>query len=146
MTAEHITNETPSEAIRSLIARIAHTADEGTTEAYARLYTEDAVWEMTGTTRAGAKPQLCTGLPEIMAAVRERRDAGIAGPGTATRHVTTCVAITVDTADSARAESVWQFFVDTTTAPSLSGMGRYHDVFRRVDGRWLLARRSITVG
>ncbi|GAA4481925.1 hypothetical protein GCM10023094_30910 [Rhodococcus olei] len=146
MTGEPAIAETSAEAIRSLIARVAHAADEAALEAYTQLYTEDAVWEMTGATRAGARPQVCTGRTEIVAAARERRDAGIAGPGTATRHVTTCVAVTVDTADSARAESVWQFFVDTTTAPSLSGMGRYHDVFRRVDGRWLLARRSITVG
>ncbi|MFC7446813.1 nuclear transport factor 2 family protein [Rhodococcus daqingensis] len=138
--------ETASEAIRSLIARIAHTADEESVEEYAQLYTEDAVWEMTGTTQAGATPQICTGLAEIMAAVRERRATGIAGPGTATRHVTSCVAVSIESEDTAQAESVWQFYADTTTSPRLSGMGRYHDVLRRVGGRWLLARRSISVG
>ncbi|MGW0045306.1 nuclear transport factor 2 family protein [Rhodococcus sp. NPDC003348] len=146
MTSEFVQNEAPAEAIRSLIARIAHAADEASVETYAQLYTDDAVWEMTGTTASGAKPQVSRGLAEIMAAVRERRGAGIAGPGTDTRHLTTCVAVSVDGPDTARAESVWQFYAETATAPRLTSMGRYHDLFRREDGRWLLAQRTISVG
>lgn len=134
-----------AEAIRSLIARVAHAADEAPLAVYAELYTEDAVWEMTAAT-AVAPPQTRTGIDDIVAASRDRRAAGIAGPGTDTRHVTTCTAVTVESPDSARAESVWMFYADTTTAPRLSSMGRYHDTFRRVDGRWLLARRIVTVG
>ena len=125
-----------TEAIRSLIARVAHAADEAPLAVYAELYTEDAVWEMTAAT-AVAPPQTRTGIDDIVAASRDRRAAGIAGPGTA---------VTVESPDSARAESVWMFYADTTTAPRLSSMGRYHDTFRRVDGRWLLARRIVTVG
>ena len=120
-----------AEAIRSLIARVAHAADEAPLAVYAELYTEDAVWEMTAAT-AVAPPQTRTGIDDIVAASRDRRAAGIAGPG--------------ESPDSARAESVWMFYADTTTAPRLSSMGRYHDTFRRVDGRWLLARRIVTVG
>lgn len=146
MTSTEDATESPSETIRSLIARIAHAADEAPVEAYADLYTEDAVWEMAGSDRSGGKAQANRGLAEIMAATRSRRESGISGPGTATRHITSCVAVTVDSPDTARAESVWQFYADTTTTPRLSGMGRYHDTFRRIDGRWLLAARSITAG
>lgn len=135
-----------AEEIRSLIARIAHAADEAPLEEYAELYTEDAVWEMTAATRSGAQPQTNAGIDTIIAASRERRAAGIAGPGTATRHVTTCTAVTIDSPDTAHAESVWLFYADTTTEPRVSSMGRYHDTFRRVGGRWRLARRTISVG
>ncbi|MFD4183182.1 nuclear transport factor 2 family protein [Rhodococcus sp. NPDC058514] len=130
---------TAPEAIRSLVARIAHAADEGDVDTYADLYTSDAVWEMAG------KPAN-VGLTAIQSATRERRAAGTSGPGTATRHITSCVAVTVDSPDEAHAESVWQFFADTATAPRLTAIGRYSDTFRRVDGRWLLARRTIAVG
>jgi membrane protease subunit (stomatin/prohibitin family) len=70
--------ECPSEVIRSLVARVAHLADEGSIDDYV--------------------------------------------------------------------QSVWQFFVDTTTAPKLSSMGTYRDVFQRVEECWLLAKRSITTG
>ncbi|MEU1984448.1 nuclear transport factor 2 family protein [Nocardia sp. NPDC019395] len=141
-----MTTESPSEAIRSLIARLAHLADEGSVDDYAQLYTEDATWEMRGGARTGLAPRTVTGRAAIAAAARERRAAGIAGPGTGTRHVTTCISITFDSDDAARGESVWQFFAETTTAPRLSGIGRYHDIFVRVDGRWFLAERSITNG
>lgn len=141
-----MTSESSAEAIRSLIARIAHLADEGSITDYAQLYTEDAVWETPGVAQTGLAAQRIEGREAIAAGASERRDAGIAGPGTATRHVTTCVAIDVDADEAARAESVWQFYVETTTAPRLTNMGTYRDVFRKVDGRWLLASRSITVG
>ena len=141
-----MTTETSSEAIRSLIARLAQLADEGSVADYAQLYTEDAVWEMLGVVQTGLSPHTSRGREAIAASACDRRAAGIAGPGTQTRHVTTCVSIAFDSEEAARAESVWQFFVDTTTAPRLSGIGRYHDIFVKIDGRWLLAKRSITNG
>lgn len=133
------TDAAAAEAIRSLVARIAHAADEADVDTYAELYTHDAVWEMVGTPAN-------VGLPAIQDATRARRAAGTSGPGTDTRHLTSCVAVTVDSADTAHAESVWQFFSDAATAPRLTRIGRYHDTFRCVDGRWLLAQRRITVG
>ena len=141
MTSDFVQNEAPAEAIRSLIARIAHAADEADVDTYSQLYTEDAVWEMTG-----SRPQLNSGLAEIQAATRARRASGTSGPGTETRHLASCIDVTVDSPAEARAESSWQFYSDTTTAPRLTTIGRYHDRFRRVDGRWLLAHRTITIG
>ncbi|SEL66478.1 nuclear transport factor 2 family protein [Rhodococcus maanshanensis] len=140
-------SECSSEAIRSLVARIAHLADEGTVDDYVQLYAEDAVWEMKGAGPTVAiAPQIVEGRRAIADSARRRRADGIAGPGSATRHVSSCVSIAFDSEDSARVQSVWQFFVDTTTAPRLSGIGTYRDVFQKVDGQWLLARRSITTG
>ncbi|MFG1785593.1 nuclear transport factor 2 family protein [Rhodococcus oryzae] len=139
--------ECASEVIRSLVARIAHVADEGQIDEYVQLYTEDAVWEMKSAGPSVAiGPQIVEGRTAIAEGARRRRADGIAGPGTATRHLSSCVSIAFDSEDSASVQSVWQFFVDTTTAPKLSSMGTYRDVFQRVDGCWLLAKRSITTG
>ncbi|HEY5245979.1 MAG TPA: nuclear transport factor 2 family protein, partial [Acidimicrobiales bacterium] len=78
------------------------------------------------------------------------RDEGVTGPGSATRHVITTVVVTVeDPAEEtgmATADSCWLFFGNTTTAPVLLGMGRYHDTVRHDDGAWRIARRQITLG
>lgn len=135
-----------AEQIRSLLAHLSHLADEGPIDEYFDHYTADAVWERAGDPHSGLPPQIFRGATEIAASAQARRDAGIAGPGTNTRHLTSCTAITLLGPDSARAESVWQFFADTTTAPRVIGMGRYHDTLVRVDGRWRVAIRSITNG
>src|SRR6476619_4685338 len=106
--------ECPSEVIRSLVARVAHLADEGSIDDYVQLYTEDAVWEMASAGPSVAiGPQIVEGRKAIAEGVRRRRADGIAGPGTATRHVSSCVSIAFDSEDSASVQSVWQFFVDT---------------------------------
>jgi 3-phenylpropionate/cinnamic acid dioxygenase small subunit len=129
--------------IRSLLARVAQLADAGTVEEYLELFTEDAGWEMPANPAAGAPADRRAGRVDIAAGVRARRAAGLQGPGTATRHVVTSTAVDVG---SAAAVSYWMFFADTTTVPRLVGIGRYDDRLRRVDGRWLLAHRTITIG
>ncbi|MGW4351001.1 nuclear transport factor 2 family protein [Nocardia sp. NPDC004582] len=135
-----------AEQIRSLLAHLSHLADEGPIDEYFEHYTPDAVWEREGDPQSGVAPQIFRGATEIAASAQSRRDAGIAGPGTSTRHVTSCTAITLLGPDSARAESVWQFFADTTTTPRLISMGRYHDTLTLVDNRWRIAARSISNG
>jgi hypothetical protein len=55
------------------------------------------------------------------------------------------MAVTVDGA-RARATSYWQYFTDTVDAPTLRLMGRYDDELIKVDGRWYLDRRLVTIG
>ncbi|HVQ92973.1 MAG TPA: nuclear transport factor 2 family protein [Mycobacteriales bacterium] len=129
--------------IRSLLARVAQLADAGTIEEYLELFTEDAGWEMPANPAAGAPADRRVGRVDIGAGVRARRAAGVQGPGTATRHVVTSIAVDVE---SAAAVSYWMFFADTSTVPRLVSLGRYDDRLRRVDGRWRLAYRTITVG
>jgi uncharacterized protein (TIGR02246 family) len=124
--------------IRNVIARVAHLADDGDLEEYASLFTEDGSWEYPGGPRRGRA--------DILAGARERRSQKVTGPGSATRHVITTLAVHVEDATTAVADSYWLFWRDTTTSPALFNMGHYHDVVRHVDGAWRIARREITLG
>jgi uncharacterized protein (TIGR02246 family) len=124
--------------IRNVIARLAHLADHGDLEEYASLFTEDGSWEYPGGPRRGRA--------DILAGARERRSQQVSGPGSATRHVITTLAVQVEDATMATADSYWLFWRDTATAPLLFNMGHYHDVLRRVGGAWRIARREITLG
>jgi uncharacterized protein (TIGR02246 family) len=124
-------------AVRNLIARVARLADGDDVEAYVDLFTPDASWEMPGAMRRGHD--------DIRAGSIARRESGQIGPGAATRHVVGTSVVTVD-GDMAHAESTFQFFVDTTTTPTLSMIGTYQDHFVRTDAGWKLARRIIEQG
>jgi 3-phenylpropionate/cinnamic acid dioxygenase small subunit len=124
--------------IRNLIARLAHLADIGDLDEYVSLFTEDASWEMPGSPRRGQA--------DIMAGARERRAVGTTGPGSNTRHVISTLAVCVNGADEASSDSYWLFYGDTTTTPTVSLMGRYHDTLQRTPAGWKLARREITFG
>ncbi len=129
--------------IGDLIARLTHTADHGTPDEYLALFAPDAVWDLPDV--PGIPAQVRSGRDEIAEGVAQRREAGTQGPGTATRHVVTGVSV-VPQGDRATAVSYWRFYADTDRTPRLTGMGVYHDEFVRVDGRWLLAYRRISVG
>ena len=124
-------------AVRNVIARLAQHADGPDVDAYIDLFTADASWEMPGAPRRGHA--------EIRAGSEERRASGGMGPGSNTRHAVTTVAVAVD-GDAAVADSYWQFWADTTTAPRVALMGTYRDDFVRTDGGWKLSRRQITFG
>jgi uncharacterized protein (TIGR02246 family) len=125
-------------AIRNLIARAAQLADYGDVEEYASLFTEDGSWEFPGAPLRGRA--------DILTGARERRKQRVTGPGSGTRHIISTVAVQVEDAGQATADSYFQFWRDTATSPTLFNMGQYHDVLRREDGAWRIARREITVG
>ena len=124
--------------IRNVIARLAHLADHGDLEEYASLFTEDGSWEYPGGPRHGRA--------DILAGARERRSQQVTGPGSATRHVITTLAVRVEDATTAIADCNWLFWRDTTTSPVLLNMGHYHDLVHREGGTWRIARREITLG
>jgi 3-phenylpropionate/cinnamic acid dioxygenase small subunit len=134
------------EMIRSLLARIAQLADDGELDDYLDQFTADAVWSMPANPAVGAPADTRRGREDIAAGVRARRASGLQGPGTATRHVLTTVAVSLDSTGRAHATAYWLFFADTTSAVRLVSVGRYDDELRLEDGRWRLARRTITVG
>jgi uncharacterized protein (TIGR02246 family) len=124
--------------IRNVIARIAILADQGDLDEYADQFTEDAVWAFPSAPRHGRA--------NIRAGAEARRVEGTTGPGTATRHVISTVAVQVDQSDRATADSYFVFLQNTTTSPTIFNMGAYHDSFVRDGQSWRLARREITLG
>jgi uncharacterized protein (TIGR02246 family) len=124
--------------IRNVIARIAILADQGDLDEYADQFTEDAVWAFPSAPRHGRA--------DIRAGAEARRVEGTTGPGTATRHVISTVAVQVDQSDRATADSYFVFLQNTTTSPTIFNMGAYHDSFVRDGQSWRLARREITLG
>jgi uncharacterized protein (TIGR02246 family) len=124
--------------VRNAISRIAILADQGDLDEYADLFTEDSVWDLPAAPRRGRA--------DIRAGAEQRRAEGVTGPGTATRHVITTVAISVDGPATAHADSYFVFLQNTATAPTILNMGVYHDRFVREDDTWRLARRQISFG
>jgi ketosteroid isomerase-like protein len=137
MTEGELPGTSDESLVRNLIARIAQLADDGDLGEYVECFTPDARWDMPGAPRRGHA--------QILAGGQDRREAGQAGPGSATRHVVNTIVVTVD-GSSARASSYWQFYVNTSGAPVLQLMGRYDDTFTRADDGWRLDHRRITIG
>jgi 3-phenylpropionate/cinnamic acid dioxygenase small subunit len=132
--------------IQDLLARLAHLADDGTIEDYVELFTSDAVWELLDPSPAGAAADRRVGRSDIAAGVRQRRAAGMQGPGTSTRHLISTVCVQVQSADEASSIAYWMFFAEAGSTPRMTGLGRYDDVFRRTGAGWRLAHRAIRVG
>jgi 3-phenylpropionate/cinnamic acid dioxygenase small subunit len=124
--------------IRNVISRIAILADQGDLDEYVDQFTESSVWDLPTAPRYGRA--------EIRAGAEARRAKGITGPGSASRHVITTVAVRVDGPDTGVADSYFVFLQTTTTAPTILNMGVYHDTFVREGQVWRLARREITLG
>lgn len=131
--------------IGDLLARLAILADEGDIDEYVACFTRDAVWRLPAIAATGVAATEVVGRDAIATAARGRRADGVQGPGTATRHIVTGAAIIVDGLH-ARGRSYFRFYTHTTAEPRLVTMGVYRDVFEKVDGGWLLAERTITVG
>jgi 3-phenylpropionate/cinnamic acid dioxygenase small subunit len=125
-------------AVRNVISRIAILADQGGLDEYVDQFTEDGVWDFPPAPRRGRS--------DIRVGAEARRAEVVSGPGSATRHVITNVAVRVEDADHAVADSYFVFLQNTTTSPTILNMGAYHDSFVREGPVWRLARREITLG
>lgn len=130
--------------IRNLLSRLTHLADAGDLHEYVDLFTEDGSWEPP----TGSEPPVraLRGRADLLAGAIERREAGLSGPGTYTRHVVTNIAITRTSADTASGHSYWHFYVNTNRIHETGGMGTYDDEFRRTSRGWRLARRVSGLG
>jgi uncharacterized protein (TIGR02246 family) len=132
--------------IRNLLARVAQLCDGGDIEDYLDLFTEDAVWEMPDNPQVGVGASVRRGRSSIAEGVRERRAMGIQGPGSATIHVITTIAVQVAGPDSAVSSAYWMYYSRLDKAPHLQSVGHYEDSLRRTPSGWKVARRRITVG
>jgi 3-phenylpropionate/cinnamic acid dioxygenase small subunit len=133
--------------IRNLIGRVALLADTTPDlDLYLALFTEDAVWDFPGDAAQQLPASRTQGHAAILADRQERRRTGFQGPGTHTRHLVTVLAVHVDGADTAGADSYWMYLNHTDTAPALQSMGQYHDSLVRTAQGWKLAHRQIILG
>jgi 3-phenylpropionate/cinnamic acid dioxygenase small subunit len=132
--------------IRNVLARLAQLADTGDTDEYLSLLTADIVWGMPANPAIDLAATERSGHDEIAAGQRERMAAGLQGPGSNSLHMVNTISVSFDSADAATAHSYFMFWTSTTTAPTITSIGRYEDAFRRTSSGWKLARRVITFG
>ncbi|MGW0002407.1 nuclear transport factor 2 family protein [Nocardia grenadensis] len=123
--------------VRDLLGRCALCADEGHAAEYRNFYSEDVVWETTGTRQVG--------IAEVIGAAVERRRTGVSGPGSHTRHVITTLTVAID-GSKAQALSYVQFYRNTHATPIAGLIVRYSDQLRRSDAGWRITHRRITPG
>ncbi|TMK62066.1 MAG: nuclear transport factor 2 family protein [Actinobacteria bacterium] len=123
--------------VRNVIARLAQLADDGDLDEYVSLFTADAEWLIPGNHRIGHDV--------IRSGAVERREQGVTGPGSGTRHVISTISVVV-AGDEATAKSYYQYYGDTATKPTLRMMGHYQDRFVRTPDGWKLARREAFPG
>jgi hypothetical protein len=124
-------------ACERLIVEFIHRLDLGEPGSVAELFTEDGVWHWPhGDRRIEGR--------EALGAYFASRPAD-----RLSRRLMTNLLVTVETATTARAVSyLTTYRVDGYTGgmiePRLpANVGHYEDTFRRVDGRWLLATRTV---
>ncbi|MEM7139794.1 MAG: nuclear transport factor 2 family protein [Actinomycetota bacterium] len=127
------------EAIRDLVARYNANGDSGRFPQVLELFTPEAVMHIPSGSHRG--------LAEIEAmftnAARKTGDRS-ADPGAAAafiRHFTATLQIDLAGPDDATSRCYYQVLTDR----GLDHWGRYIDTYRRLDGRWLFAERTVTV-
>lgn len=116
-------------AIRRLLAAYCHAYDDGRTEDFAALFTDDAQFTVMGVTHTGR------------AAIRE--NIGAWKPGTPPgQHITynTVLDVAGDTADAA---TDFAYLQRSDDGLRLTQAGRYLDEFVREDGEWRIHSRTI---
>ncbi|MEU6904232.1 nuclear transport factor 2 family protein [Streptomyces coeruleorubidus] len=122
--------------IVNVLNAFARMADEGTVAQMGELLADDVEWHMTGVAWRGRT--------EVLEGLGEMRALGHAGPDSGKRHVVTNHEVYVE-AERARAFSYF-LLVSRTAPPWILITGSYRDELRRCDnGRWLLARRDVSV-
>jgi 3-phenylpropionate/cinnamic acid dioxygenase small subunit len=132
--------------IANLYARLAQAADYGTLDEYSRLLAPDVTWQMPEQPEFELPTQLRRGRDDALRGAAERRASGLQGPGSATWHVVTNVAVTIENNSEASGIAYWHFYGGVDGKPDVRATGLYRDRFVLSDEGWLLAERSITRG
>jgi len=112
--------------IRDLTARSCLYIDTGRSEEWAALWTEDGEFDLGG-------GRIVRGQDEL------REHAGHMEPGRV-HHLATNLVIDVDGDEATNRMSVL-----LTAEGAVAMVARVHDQLRRVDGQWLLHRKSFTI-
>ncbi len=122
------------ECIRDLVARYNANGDSGRFDPMLALFAEDAVLEVLGE-RIEGREAIRAYFEGVARGGEERPAVRLM------RHHTATLQIDVESPDAARARCYFQVF----TEAGLDHWGRYVDAFRRVDGRWLFAQRTVSL-
>ncbi|MCD9196976.1 nuclear transport factor 2 family protein [Aeromicrobium wangtongii] len=120
------------QSIRNLIVRAALVADELPLEAYASVYSDDALVENSAGTVAG--------ITAITEGAEGRRSAGTAGPGSHTRHFVTPLSVDID-GDHATATSYFVVLGKVAEIPTPLVFGVYDDTLARTSAGWRITNR-----
>jgi hypothetical protein len=120
-------------AVRSLIARVALTGDLGAPEDYRQVYSHDAVWQWGTTEDAG--------IDSIVASAQARRDQGVTGPGSGSKHTVQVMSIELLDSEHARAVSYFAFYTQITGDVKIGPVGTYRDELAVVAGSWKITQR-----
>ncbi|WP_305097459.1 nuclear transport factor 2 family protein [Croceibacterium aestuarii] len=129
--------------IEDLMSRYLYAFDWQDGDAYAATFTEDGILDFAGGVEQGHAE-----LKKVMddMAVREKAKADASFPyhRQRVRHYVTNLVLEID-GDTARSTSYWWEFNNDARAgrPYLGTYGHYEDELKKVDGRWLFARRKI---
>ena len=129
--------------IEELVTRYVTALDTLDADAYANVFAEDAVYEVTGTVYEGraAIRKIVTDLQ----ALRDRNEASNT-PSAALYHVMSNSSIEIIDDDEARHTSYAQTVRAAESGQFIVGfMGRYEDVIVKRDGKWqILSRRLVS--
>ncbi|TMC51286.1 MAG: nuclear transport factor 2 family protein [Chloroflexi bacterium] len=120
---------TDREAIRELRARYTHYYDDRRLDDFLELFTEDAVLQLGILGPARGREQMRRSLEGPM------REAAFAVHFTSDE-------ITEFTGDD-EAVGRARFSIHYGRRPNIEGAGTYHDVYRRTEGRWRFASRTM---
>ena len=124
------------ESIRDLVARYNANGDSGRFDPMLEVFAEEATLELPD--------RVCRGRAEIRSFLEGVSSGTGRGKGARARfirHFTATHQIDVLNEDQAKGRAYFQVLTDR----GLDHWGRYVDEYRRVDGRWLILQRKVTV-
>jgi hypothetical protein len=127
--------------IEELVARYVHALDTRDAEAYASVFTEDAVYEVTGTVYRGRDA-----IRKIVTDLTQARETSLANgvQPAALYHVMSNSSIEILSETEARHVSYAQTVRAAEGGQFIVGfMGRYEDEIVKRDGRWQIANRKL---
>jgi ketosteroid isomerase-like protein len=129
--------------IRNVIAQLAQYADGGEVDSYLRLFTEDALWQISDNPRTSEGASTARGHKAIADGARQRKAAS-ANNGSSSLHFVTTIAVEV-TGACATVNSYFQVLAVGKTDATLRVAGTYHDTLNKTDEGWKMASRIITI-
>ena len=124
------------ESIRDLVARYNASGDAGRFDAMLALFAEDATLELEDGLHRGK-----AALRALFEGVAQRTGDGAGRSARFIRHFTATHQIDVLSEHEARGRC----YFAVLTERGLDHWGRYVDEYRRIEGRWLLWKRKVTV-